>query len=491
MVWAVMFNLSKRKKRFAAGLMTAAAVGLVFCLVSHFDLLHQTRLQGSDFFFKAADAGTGADPANPIAIVDIDDATLEELGRLSSWPRSYHARLIDNLAADGARVIAFDVLFAEPAPGDAEMAAAMARAGSVILASAGTLASPLTESHGDAGFWNTVWPLAELAGTARAIGNAGVVPDDDGVVRRLPMVVANAEGDEPCLSLAAVAAYLRRPQAIEAIDDGHLYLAGRSIPLDHGDMFINFAGGSFSTPDFASVSYLDVLENNFSAGTFKDKIAVVGATAVGMGDTFWTPMGRMVAGVELHANAMNTILTGNFLVRAPSLLTDLAVLLLSLLVGLAVLRLGTLRVVAATLIPGIIYCLAAFFSFDRGVMLDMLDPPLALAVAFVGVSPYNVTRARLEKREIASTFGRYVSPAVVSKVLEAEDADSLVAGGEESTATVLFAEHRERCRQADRRRAGGRGMGRPGDLRAGGRPGGVQSAGAAGPQRQTRTGPGL
>ena len=432
-----MFTLSKRKKRFAAGLVTAAAVGLAFCLISYFDLLHQTRLQSSDFFFKAADASPAPQRENPIVIVAIDDRTMEETGRLSSWPRSYHARLIDNLASAGARVIVFDVLFAEPAMGDEELAAAIKRAGNVVLASA-------------APDGTVVRPLEQLREGARAIGNAGVVPDGDGIVRRLPLVVRDAGELEPALSLAAVAGYLRRPQAIEAVEDGRLYLAGRSIPLEDADnMLINFAGDSFSSPEFPAVSCFDVLENDFAVDIFKDKIAVVGATAVGLGDTFWTPMGRMVSGVELHANAMNTILTASFLAPAPAPFTVLAILLLSLLGGLAVLRLGTLRAVAAAVLLGILYCLAAFFSFDRGTMLDMLYPPLALAGAFVGVSLYNVTVARLEKREIASTFGRYVSPEVASKVLEAVDEDALVPGGEECLATVLFADARNFTRLSE------------------------------------------
>ena len=424
-----MFTLSKRKRRFAAGLVTAAAVGLVFCLISYFDLLHQTRLQSTDFFFKAADVGLLAGRENPIVIVAIDDKTMEQIGRLASWPRSYHARLIDNLAAAGARVIVFDVLFAEPATGDEELAAAIKRAGNVVLASAdeGTL----------------IRPLEQLGEVARAIGNAGVIPDGDGIVRRLPLVVRGEEETEPALSLAAVAGYLRRPEAIESVNNGHLSLAGRSIPLDDADnMLINFAGDSFSSPVFKAVSCADVLANTFTADVFKDKIAVIGATAVGLGDTFWTPMGRMVSGVELHANAMNTILTASFLAPAPVLLTILSILLLSLLGGLAVLRLGTLRAVAAAVVLGILYCLAAFFSFDHGAVLDMLYPPLALAGAFVGVSLYNITVARLEKKEIASTFGRYVSPAVASKVLEAVNEDALVLGGEECLATVLFADAR-------------------------------------------------
>lgn len=425
-----MFTLSKSKKRFMAGLVTAAAVGLALCLVSHFDLLHQIRLQSSDFFFKAADSSPAAGRSSPVVIVGIDDATLEKLGRLSSWPRSYHARLIDNLTRDGARVIAFDVLFAEPAPGDEDLAAAMQRAGNVILASAG-------------GGGTAIRPLEQLESNARNTGNAGVVPDADGIVRRLPLLVPAGDDDMPAFSLASLAAYLRRPQPIEAIEGQHLYLAGRSIPIDPaGNMLINYAGGPLSSTEFKVVSYADVLDNNFSAGTFNDKIAIIGATAVGMGDTFWTPMGRMVSGVQLHASAINTILSASFLAAAPSLVTIISILLLSLLAGLCVMLLRAWRAVAATFGMVALYFLAAFISFDRGVMLDLLYPSAAVAAAFASVSLYNVAMARHEKKEIASAFGRYVSPAVASAVLEAVDRDALMLDGEERPATVLFADAR-------------------------------------------------
>ncbi len=432
-----MFILSKRKKRFIAGLVTAGAVGLAFCLVSHFDLLHQTRLQSNDFFFKAADVGTASDPDSPIVIVGIDDGTMEQMGSLSTWSRSYHADLIDNLVAAGARVIVFDVLFAEPATGDAELVAAIERAGNVILASA-------------AGDGAIISPLEQLQENALTVGNAGVIPDGDGIVRRLPLVVPNGDDSEPALSLAAVAGYLRRPQSIETSGPGYLHLAGRSIPLNQANnMLINFASNSFSTSDFKFVPYADVLANDFPAGAFKDKIALVGATAVGLGDTFWTPMGRLVPGVELHANSISTILTANFLAPAPSLLTFISILVFSLLAGLAVLRLGTLRAVAVACFLVVIYCLVAFFTFDRGMVLDILYPLVALAGAFVGVSLYSVTLERLEKREIANTFGRYVSPAVASKVLEAVDDDTLAPGGEECEATVLFADARNFTRLSE------------------------------------------
>jgi adenylate cyclase len=439
-----MVRLSKRKKRFMTGLLTAVAIGLAFCLVSHFNLLHGVHLQSSDFLYRVADSNTGADPDQKIAIVAIDDESLDQLGRFSSWPRAYHAELINVLAEAGARLIVFDVLFSEPAQGDAELVASIKQAGNVVLPLAGTLEAHQPAVTGETmALGRVIKPLKSFEESALAVGHANMIPDEDGIVRRVPLIIHNGEHYEPALALTAVAKYLRRPEITETpIKDNHLSLAGRSIPLDNANsMLINYYG-SPAPSGFGAVSYADVLRNNISPDTFQDKIVLIGVTAIGLGDIFWTPMGRLMSGVELHASAMQTILTGNFLKSAPDFVTMLSVLFLAILCGLVVLHLRILWAIIATVVLGIVYFLTAFYSFDHGIMLDMLYPPLALAGVFVGVNLYNVTSERLEKREITRTFGRYVSPSVVEKVLLALEEGELKLGGEERKVTVLFADAR-------------------------------------------------
>jgi adenylate cyclase len=439
-----MVRLSKSKKRFITGLLTAVAIGLAFCLIAHFNLLHGVDLQSGDFLHRAADSNPGAAPDQKIIMVAIDDESLEQLGRFSSWPRAYHAELINVLEEAGARVIVFDVLFSEPAPGDDKLLAAIEQAGNVVLPLAGTLEAHHSAVTGETmALGSVIKPLKPFEESALAVGHANMIPDEDGIVRRVPLIIPNGENDEPALALAAVAKYLRRPQIMETpIKENHLSLAGRSIPLDNtNSMLINYEGGPVPS-GFEAVSYVDVLRNNISLDIFQDKIVLIGVTAIGFGDIFWTPMGQLMSGVELHANAMHTILAGNFLKPAPGFITMLAVLFLAILCGLVVLHLRILWAIIATVVLGIVYFLTAFYSFDHGIMLDMLYPPLSLAGAFVGLNLYNVTSERLEKREITRTFGRYVSPSVVEKILLALEEGGLKLGGEERKVTVLFADVR-------------------------------------------------
>jgi adenylate cyclase len=139
---------------------------------------------------------------------------------------------------------------------------------------------------------------------------------------------------------------------------------------------------------------------------------------------------------------MQTLLVGNFLRSASSIVNILSILLLVLLCCLAVLHLRVLWATLSAVFLCIIYFLIAFFLFDNGIILNMLHPPVAVAATFVGMNIYSVIYERSEKNEITKTFGRYISPPVVNKILTALKEDDLKLGGEAHEITVLFADAR-------------------------------------------------
>jgi len=437
-----MVRLSKRKKRLFNGLVIAIIIGLAFCLVFYFNLFYGIHLQSNDFLYRTADSNIKADTDNKIIIVAIDDKSLAQLGNFSSWPRSFHAQLLAELEKTGARVIVFDILFSEPTADDEGFATSIKQAGNVILPFACNLEASQAGELISLG--SATRPLQVFEQGALALGFANMMPDEDGIVRRLPLIIQNVDAYEPALSLTAIAKYLRRPQIIESMpEDNYLSFAGRTIPLDNANnMLINYPGGPASTSYFTTVSYVDVLKNNVSPDIFQDKIVLIGATAFGLGDTFWTPLGRSMSGVELHASTIDTILTGNFLKTSPAAVTMLSIILLAFLCGLALLRLRVLWGILSTVCLTLIYFLTAFLFFDHGTILDLFYPPLAMAGTFIGITLYNVTSERLEKAEITKTFGQYVSPSIAKTILDSIDQGSLKLGGEERTVTILFADAR-------------------------------------------------
>jgi len=437
------FRWLSKRGRYSKGILVALSIGAVFGLMSHFNLLHGAQLKSGDLLFASAKLQSPREP-DEIVIVAIDDKSLGQLGHYSSWSRSYHAELADILNSAGARIIAFDVLFSEPTPGDEVFAASIRSAGNVVIPVAYTSTTgELTATGKMIAFQDVLNPVKTLQESAIAIGHANIIPDEDGVVRRLPITISGEANSTAALSLTTVAGYLHRTQTTESnIEDNVLTFAGRSIPLDNNrNMLVNYTCDSVAPLSFMIVSYADVLTGNVEHDIFQDKIVMIGATAVGLGDTFWTPAGRM-SGVEIHATAVDTILTANFLKPVPTAATSISIMVLVLLCGLMVLRFRTVWSTAGCVLLGIGYYLLAFVLFDMGVFVDTLYPPLTIMSTFVGVNLYSIVVERREKTEMANTFGRYISVPVVDNVLKSLREGELKLGGEEREVTVLFADVR-------------------------------------------------
>lgn len=437
-----------RRRRVLVGLSISLIIGVVFCIGFYLNLFHTTQQRSSDFLFQAANLHQKAETDDRIVIISIDDKSLEQFGNLLSWPRAYHARLIDILVQAQARLIVFDILFAESAPGDNELAASLRNANNVILPviSAPAMRTPtVTRQIHQLGSF--VRPLPVFEQGAVAIGHANVVPDADGVVRKIPIAIHDENDFEPALALAAVAKYLRRPEVIESpVIDNTLPLAGRIIPVtDDAEMLINYLASPRSgggVVNFDSVSFVDVLNGEVDLARFQDKIALIGATASGLGDTFWTPLGVEMNGVTIHAYAIHTVLAGNFLRPVSPAITASLIIILALLCGLAVLRFRVIVASLAMLCLCAAYFLTIFFCFDNGILCNTLYPPLAILGTFVGLNLYNIIYERSEKREITETFGRYISPQVVDKILATMREGELKLGGKECEVTVAFADAR-------------------------------------------------
>jgi adenylate cyclase len=433
------FIFSKRN-RYIWGLLISASAGLCVCLALGFNLFSNLQLQSNDFFFKAAHYNQSSENDAAVAIVGIDDKSIQELGKYSNWPRSYFATVVDNLAQANPRVIVFDILFSDPDKDDIEFSNSIARAGNVILPVVQTrnAANPLITNN-FATYPQILRPLAEIESSAAAIAHANVSTDEDGIVRRLPVILGGGDND-PALSLAAVAKYLRRPQVIESsIVNNQLVFNGRVIPLNQNDeMIINYT----TSTNFTAISLVDLLNGNFDAQLLKDKIVLIGATASGLGDYYWTPLGSRMNGVEIHANAINTILSNQFLSPTPAYLNMAIILILAILSGLAVLRFRILWAVLSAGILCLLFFVLVFVGFDKGLIINPTFPPLAIAFSFVGTSLFKLAAEQSKKNQITRLFGRYVSTSVADNVIRALDQGKLELEGKEQEITVLFADVR-------------------------------------------------
>jgi adenylate cyclase len=386
-------------------------------------------------------------PSPDIVIVAIDDNSLQQYG---GWPwadRSLHASAVDNLKASGAAAIGFDVLFADEYQNATAFAQAMKDAGNVVLAGIGD--NPQATEQPMVMYRDFSLPAPVFAEAAADVAHANVVPEGGSVVRKIPLVVSDESGKTyPALVLAMYKIYLE--QYVQpglnihedySIHNGSIRFFNLEIPVDgKSQMRVNFVGGPNT---FKRLSYANVIQGNFDPGVVKDKLVLVGMTASGWTDYWVTPVStEKMYGVEIHANALDTILKGSFLQETSKLIAALTVLFMVVIMGFVMpltrLRWGT--VLAVVLFVG--YGLGVFFAFDSGYILNIFYPLISLPIMYVTAVISRVFAAQADRREINQLFGRYVSPQVANEILSLANADELKLGGTRRDVTVLFADMR-------------------------------------------------
>jgi CHASE2 domain-containing sensor protein len=327
-------------------------------------------------------------PPHSIAIVAFDNASVPGLPR-PPIPRRYWARLIDILHADGAKLIAFDIAFDRPTDpyDDNSLRAAAQRAAPVLFG------TPVISSTGETLVLGG--PAAQRRIGARVAGTLLPV-DPDGSLRRVVYSV-NRLATMP----VQTARMLGRPQRPGAF--------GSSGAL------IDYAG----PPDtFVTYSLSTVLAGKLSPDRFAGKTVLVGTTAPALQDLHATPFGTM-AGVEIQANALATVLAG--LPLAPvgfGLIVVMSLLLAAVAPALAS-RFPLWVALVGSLVAAVAYAAAAQLAFSSGTVLNVTTPELAWllsAVFTVLVAYFVVDRERARLRLEFASF----TPELVQRVLRGE-----------------------------------------------------------------------
>ncbi len=246
-------------------------------------------------------------PPEDIIIVAIDNASLSELGRWP-WNRTVHAGLVKRLTAAGVKAIVLDILFAEEdrsdPQGDQELIDAVAASGRVVL--------PIViEQISLDGQLVETLPMPSLAEVAAALGHVHIDLDPDGIARRVNLLEGLGTAYWPALSVALLR--MIEPGGWETLP-GTRSQANRKgsqyiIVRDH-QILIPFSG---PPGHFPQIPFSDVLTGRFRSESLRDKIALVGVTATGLGDDLPTPVSgrnQPMQGIEINANLIDALRRG-------------------------------------------------------------------------------------------------------------------------------------------------------------------------------------
>jgi adenylate cyclase len=299
--------------------------------------------------------------------------------------------------------------------------------------------------------------LPKLAEAAASYGFFNIAPDADGTIRRALFVIRYQDQDFfPSLALQVLRQY-------ESIPDQQIaaYISANGMeriqfgdhelhPWQNGSALINYAGPYHSYPHYSMV---DVLDGTVPVDAFRDRIVLVGGTALGIGDLRNTPFekeGSGYMGVEVHANILDNLLHSaepqrTFLIRGSSEeIVDIS-FIVCFGIGLG-LWFGHSRPLIATLTAmvalGAFLCFVYYGFVHWGRWYSFVIPAATLVGSYASITSYRVIHEEREKRKIRKTFSQYLSPGVIA-LIEKDPQKYIRPGGEVRDLTVMFSDIRD------------------------------------------------
>jgi adenylate cyclase len=479
----VMSTLARWARRF--GLTRAVCVVLLFALVPLRILdpapLEEIRLRTFDFYQSLRPRET---VSRPVVIVDIDEASLKEIGQWP-WPRTILADLVTRLTELGVVAIGFDIIFAEPdrmspsiaatsfrnldddtrnklrtLPSNDEVFAQAIGRSRVVVGQAGSAtAAPRSQAEAAlqtgfavrgpdatpflvtfAGLLRNV-PVIEQAAAGRGVFS--VLPERDGIVRRVPLVMRAQGAMAPSLSIELLRVVTNSSAILVRTDQAGVQsvaVPGLQVPTDQNGRF----WVHFNKHDPARyVSAKDVLQGRVPRDRVEGKLVLMGTSAVGLLDIKTTPVSAAIPGVEIHAQILESALTKSSLTY-PNYAVGVE-LLVAVFVGLMIiivapmLRASTIIALGAIVAAALIGTSWYLYS-QYNLLIDFTYPLISSALVYLALVFMNYVKEQKQRQQIRAAFGYYLSPALVEQL--ARSPEKLVLGGEERRMTVLFSDVR-------------------------------------------------
>jgi adenylate cyclase len=420
----------------------------------------------------------------PVIIVDIDEQSLQALGQWP-WPRTRIADLVSAISKLGGVAIGFDILFAEPdrmspaliakslisldqstreklrqLPGNDQVFATAIKRSRVVLGQSGyqEKLTSLSEKNTPYTSFATLGkdpspylftfpglrrniPVLEKAALGR--GLITILPESDGIIRRVPIVMKAQGRLVPSLTSELLRVATGSNAILIKTNDAGIssvVLGGVEIPTDeNGQLWIHFNAHNKDR----YVSAKDILDGTVDQRKLAGKLVLVGTSAIGLFDIKTTPIDAAIPGVEVHAQTLETIMSNSFLTRPNYAIA--AEITLAALVGLVIIILVpmtsvvTVIFIGGTIAAGLV-AMSWYLFIQRSMLIDVAYPLLSSLIIFSTLVFINYFREERERSKVRSAFGQYLSPDLVEQL--AENPEKLVLGGETRELTILFSDVR-------------------------------------------------
>ncbi|EQB39297.1 hypothetical protein M947_07510 [Sulfurimonas hongkongensis] len=413
-----------------------------------------------------------------IIIVDIDEKSLKSLGQWP-WSRDVVATLLQNLSEYKAGIIGLDIVFAEPDNSspkkvfqklglpydgvvdyDEVLARTIAQTPTIVgyvfaMQNDSIVADKNPKSSGiiveknrpqKSYLLKPYRPILNIDSIHEAAYSSGyfnTVPDSDGNVRSVPLVMEYDGVIYPSLALE-MARIIQNKRKIKLFYDdnglSHIRLGELDIETDYnGRLNVNFKGSQGS---YRYISALDIYEKRVKTEDIKGKVVFLGTSAAGLLDLRSTPFDPVFPGVEVHANALENILSGDFLSKpiwasGVDIIIIITGTLFTFLILLLPSAIGSFLLLA--ILNAILVWSNYFYMFSKGIIFNTILPLIAINSIFIIGQAINYFLEIKQKERIKEKFASKVSPAVMNDILASEDD---ILGAKEREVTVFFSDVR-------------------------------------------------
>jgi adenylate cyclase len=318
--------------------------------------------------------------------------------------------------------------------------------------------------------------LSVLENVARGNGFMNSANDDDGILRRIPMLrlLKNENGSVfyPSLVLETLRVFKNSNNYLISTVGGEgdniskdtitgVTVGDMKIPLTkNAELWLHFSEAinceedseqkqkncEKKQQDMKNIRYIPawkVFQDDFETELVKNNILFVGTSAEGLRDIRSTPLQARVSGTELHAQAMEQILLKDFLIRPDyaSGIEFTVLIVLGLVMIIIMEKLSSLYAANAMIAAQILVFSASYYAFSsKNILLEPVSSTLAVFVIYFTGSLSRYMSVERERKNIRNAFSRYMSPDLVNEL--ADDPSSLKLGGETRNLTVMFSDIR-------------------------------------------------
>ena len=418
--------------------------------------------------------------SDSVVIIDIDEKSLQALGQWP-WSRDILSKILYNLSNAQVAVIGFDIVFAEEdrtsphkifkkldikkedIPNfDLEFAQAIANTPTIlgyqfeltdkiyINKNAPSIQTIFIEKNKKQGqnylitAQGTILNIPILQNSSYSSGFFNNIPDDTGIIRSIPLIISYEDEIYPSLSLETLRIGLGINKIYINYDENgikNLQLDDLIIPTDrYGRLLINFRG---KEKTFKYISAFDIYNNNFEKEDIKNKIVLIGTSAAALMDLRATPFESIFPGVEIHANAIDNVISQDFLYKSSWIdgANIIIIFVLSIFTFFIVRKIPIwiTPIFIVALILTVCYSIY-YLLFNVGIVLNILFPIFTISISGVISLVIGYFYEIKKKEKIKSKFASKVSKDVMEELLKNIDNNKLKAQNKE--VSIFFSDIR-------------------------------------------------